>query len=136
MHRVCSKIDTDKKHLSDSIVRFLIDAQLPKSLSNFLATKGYDSIHTIDLPDKNNTKDYQIIALSKQDNRIIITKDNDFLESFLLKKEPEKLILVKTGNISNTELLEIFDNNFNIIVKSIQENSLIEITMRELIVHV
>jgi len=117
-------------------VKFLIDAQLPKSLSDFLKSKGFDSIHTIDLPDRNKTEDYQLIALSKKENRIIITKDNDFLESFLIKKEPEKLIIITTGNISNTVLLEIFDNNFEIITNSISENSLIEITKSELIVHV
>jgi len=116
-------------------VKFIVDAQLPKSLSNFLLSKGYDSIHTIDLPHKNATKDYQIIALSMNDNRIIITKDNDFLESFLIKKEPEKLIIIKTGNISNAELLDIFDANFDIIIKSIQENSLLELRSNELIVH-
>ena len=136
MYRVCSKIDSDKKHLQNSIVKFLVDAQLPKSLSNFLRKKGCDSIHTIDLPDRNATKDFQIIELLSKENRIIITKDNDFLESFLVNKEPEKLIIVKTGNINNIDLLEIFNNNFDIILKSINENSLIEIRMNELIVHV
>ena len=117
-------------------MKFLIDAQLPNSLSAFINKKGYDCIHTLNLPDKNKTSDNQIIDLSKKDNRIIITKDSDFLESYLLKNEPEKLIIVRTGNISNIDLLKLFENNFEIIFKSIHDNSLIEITMKELIIHV
>ena len=38
-------------------MRFLIDAQLPKSLADFLSQKGHESIHTLELPDKNRTTD-------------------------------------------------------------------------------
>jgi len=32
-------------------MRFIIDAQLPYGLSMFLREKGFDSLHTDDLPD-------------------------------------------------------------------------------------
>ena len=38
-------------------MKFILDAQLPKKLSDFLIWKGYDAIHTLDLPLKNKTKD-------------------------------------------------------------------------------
>ena len=117
-------------------MKFIVDAQLPKSLSNFLDSLGHDSIHTIDFPRHNKTKDSEIIAISEKENRIIITKDNDFLESFLLSGRPKKLIMINTGNIRNIELLSIFKNNIDIISKSIEENSLIEINGTDLIVHV
>jgi predicted nuclease of predicted toxin-antitoxin system len=41
-------------------MNFIVDAQLPKSLADFLNWKGHDCIHTIELPDKNRTRDYQI----------------------------------------------------------------------------
>jgi len=116
-------------------VKFIVDAQLPKSLSNFLNYKGNDSIHTIDFPDHNNTKDADIIAISEKEKRVIISKDSDFLESFLLNGSPQKLIMINTGNIRNTELLSIFENNLDLIIKSIEENSLVEINRSELIVH-
>ncbi len=75
-------------------MRFIVDAQLPKSLSDFLKWKGFDSVHTLELPDKNNTKDEWINKLSISEKRIVITKDIDFLESFLIKSEPKKLILI------------------------------------------
>ncbi len=116
-------------------MKFIVDAQLPKSLSHLLNYSGHDSVHTIDFPEQNNTKDSEIIALSEKEGRIIITKDSDFLESFLLKGIPQKLIMINTGNIKNSELLSIFENNIGLIIKSIEENSLIEINRTELIVH-
>lgn len=33
-------------------VKFIVNAQLPKRLSVFLNDKGFDSLHTLDLPKK------------------------------------------------------------------------------------
>lgn len=117
-------------------MKFIVDAQLPKSLSDFLAVKGHNSIHTLEIESGNSSKDSGIIDISKKDNRIVITKDSDFLESFLLKGEPSKLILVRTGNIKNVELLTIFSQYFSQIESFIQNNSLIEINKTEIIVHI
>jgi len=91
-------------------MKFLVDAQLPRSLSDFLKWKGHDSIHSTELPLKNLTSDQGLILISKEEKRIIITKDNDFLDSYLLNSEPEKLILIRTGNTPNRELLNIFNH--------------------------
>ena len=34
-------------------MKFIVDAQLPKSLARFLSERGFDAIHTLDLPRKN-----------------------------------------------------------------------------------
>jgi len=41
----------------------------------------------------------------------LIIKDSDFLDSFYLKNSPQKLLLISTGNIRNTELLVLFQRN-------------------------
>ncbi len=38
-------------------MKFIVDAHLPKKLSLLLSWKGYDTLHTLDLPYKNRTKD-------------------------------------------------------------------------------
>ena len=113
-------------------MKFLIDAQLPKSLSEFLKHKGFNSIHTLELPGKNRTKDIQIIQEAIKENRVVISKDNDFLDSFLIKSEPPKLIMVRTGNISNKELLKIFENNLDRITAMLVKSNLIEINRRDI----
>lgn len=41
-------------------MKFIVDAQLPRKLSVYLNEKGYDSIHTLDLPKKNATPDTEM----------------------------------------------------------------------------
>jgi predicted nuclease of predicted toxin-antitoxin system len=116
-------------------VKFLIDAQLPRSLSDFFKSEGYDSIHTIELPKANDTHDNEILKICLHENRIVVSKDADFLQSFLVNKSPEKLILVKTGNIRNEELIALFKLNLEYICLSIKENDLIEINKTDIIIH-
>jgi len=117
-------------------MKFLLDAQLPKKLCEFLKWKGYDALHTLDLPNKNKTKDSQINQISIEQKRVVISKDLDFIESLLISNKPYKLIYVSTGNITNKELLELFGKNIEGIVKSIRKNRLIEITDKNIIVRV
>ena len=80
-------------------MKFLIDAQLPYRLKDWIASNGHDAIHTRDLPDKNKTKDRQIIELAEQDSRIIVTKDSDYIKHYILFQKPSKLIMITTGNL-------------------------------------
>lgn len=36
-------------------MKFLVDAQLPKRLAQRLQAAGYDTLHTLDLPEQNRT---------------------------------------------------------------------------------
>ena len=70
--------------------------------------EGDRFIHTKNLPLKNATPDSEINKLSILEQRIVITKDKDFLDSFLIKQEPYKLLLITTGNISNKQIEQLF----------------------------
>jgi len=109
-------------------MKFIVDAHIPKKLSLFLSWKGYDSIHTLDLPNKNWTKDSEINQISLDEKRVLISKDLDFIESLLISNKPYKLIYLSTGNITNKMLLEIFSKNIEQIVELVSHNRLIEIT--------
>ncbi|MBC8099577.1 MAG: DUF5615 family PIN-like protein [Armatimonadetes bacterium] len=85
-------------------MNFLVDAQLPRRLAHAITAAGYDAIHTLDLPDGNRTTDAQINLLSESEKRVVITKDADFVNSFLLDQKPYKLLLISTGNITNKAL--------------------------------
>ena len=116
-------------------MKFIVDAQLPKSLSDLLNYRGYNSLHTLDLPNQNATSDKEITEIAIQQQRIVITKDSDFLESFLLNSKPDKLIVVRTGNIPNKLLLKLFDENLELIKSLISRSHLIEITRTEIAEH-
>ncbi len=106
-------------------MKFLLDAQLPPSLKQLFTDKGYDCIHTIDLEQGNDTSDKIINKISVAEQRILVTKDNDFYDSFIVKNEPYKLILVKLGNSSKKELIQFFNNRFTEIIEKIKIESMI-----------
>ena len=109
-------------------MKFLIDAQLPLSLKTLFINKGYDCIHTMDLEGGNNTTDKIINKISIEEQRIVITKDSDFYQSFILNKEPFKLIFVKLGNTSKNELLSFFSNKLSEIIFQIENEDMILIS--------
>ena len=116
-------------------MKFLVDAQLPLRLARCLREAGHDVVHTRELPDQNATSDSVINQLSTAQERVVITKDADFLESFLLKQQPYKLLLVTTGNIKNSELETLFLNNLTQIIELFEQYSYVELSRNTLIVH-
>ncbi len=101
-------------------MKFLIDAQLPLSLKQLFISQGHDCIHTSDMQMGNETPDRIINTISVAEQWSVITKDGDFLESFIVKNEPYKLILVKLGNTSKNELLQFFSDRFDEIIEKIK----------------
>ena len=65
-------------------MKFLIDAQLPRRLAVQLTQAGFQVKHTLDLTTGNRTSDQALIVLSITEQAVLITKDSDFVESFLL----------------------------------------------------
>ena len=116
-------------------MKILIDANLPFRLAKDLLEKGYDIVHTDDLPNKERTKDNEIRKIAIDQNRIVITKDSDFLDSHLIQGIPSKLLLVTTGNIVNKDLLNLFDKYFETIVNLFGTYDLIELDNNQIIGH-
>lgn len=116
-------------------MRFLIDAQLPKHLAESLKWRGHDVLHTLDLPAGNRTPDWRINQISLEEQRVVVTKDADFVNSFLLAGVPFKLLLVSTGNISNKALEELFAKNVSAIIAALEMYEYVEITRTSLIEH-
>lgn len=116
-------------------MKFLVDAQLPVRLANFLQASGYDTLHTRDLPEQNTTSDTQINNISLEQERVVITKDSDFVDSFMTVQKPSKLLLITTGNIKNSELERIFTKNLSTLIDLLLHHDYIEMNRDEIIVH-
>ena len=114
-------------------MKFLVDAQLPFRLAKYLISKGCDAIHTDNLPERERTGDSVIRAIARADGRIVISKDRDFFDSYQVKKDPAKLLLISTGNIVNRELIALFEANFDEILDKFNSFDLLELTNHELI---
>lgn len=108
-------------------MKFLVDAQLPYQLKLWLLAKGFDTIHTRDLPAQNLTADRKIAQIADTNNRIVITKDSDFLKLYILEQRPALLLLITTGNIINQRLLALFEKNFETILQMFDSYSVVEL---------
>lgn len=81
-------------------MKYLVDAHLPRRLAIWLHQAGFDVIHTLDLPLGNRTPDTVINDLSVNEQRVVVTKDSDFVDSFVLRQEPQKLLLVSPATFA------------------------------------
>jgi predicted nuclease of predicted toxin-antitoxin system len=117
-------------------MKFLVDAQLPRRLVSRLREAGHEAIHTLDLPLGNRTPDSLINELSFLEGYVVVTKDTDFVNSFLLHQRPSKLLLVSTGNIRNSELESLFLSNLKNIAAQFDAFDFIEINQRAIIFHI
>ncbi|MCC7308032.1 MAG: DUF5615 family PIN-like protein [Acidobacteria bacterium] len=109
-------------------MKFLVDAQLPRSLAKFLCDKGHDAVHTLELPNGNDTTDAEINHISFAEERVVISKDGDFYDSFTTKREPYKLLHIRTGNLSNVALIGLFEKNLATIIAELNSGSVVEVT--------
>ena len=116
-------------------MKFLIDAQLPRRLCKYLQEIGYDALHTLDLPEGNRTTDGYINRFSIQEERIVITKDADFVNSMILQAKPYKLLLISTGNIGNKELLNLIQAHSDTITSLFDEYTFVELNRDALNIH-
>ena len=116
-------------------MKFLMDAQLPRRLIFRFAEAGFDAIHTLDLPNGNRTSDAEIIALATREARVVVTKDSDFVNSFVLSRQPPTLLLISTGNISNQRLDHLLVRHLSDIGAAFEANDFCELTEAALIVH-
>ncbi|WP_133510428.1 DUF5615 family PIN-like protein [Candidatus Thiosymbion oneisti] len=116
-------------------MRFLVDAQLPRGLVGSLTKTGHDVIHTLDLPEKNRTSDHVITAIADEEERVVVTKDADFVNSFLLHRHPKKLLLISTGNISNRDLETVVLRYLPDVVRALNSHDFVEMGRATLSIH-
>jgi predicted nuclease of predicted toxin-antitoxin system len=114
-------------------MKFIVDAQLPYGIVSFLRDKGFDALHTNDLPDKERTSDNQIRNIAVLENRIVVTKDYDFVDSHIIRNIPEKLLVVTTGNIKNKQLLDLWQNNWELIIHLFETWNMVELSKDDVI---
>lgn len=116
-------------------MRFLVDAQLPRSLAVHLAGLGHDAIHVKELPTGGRTTDSEITSTADADRRVVVTKDADFRHTHETGGHPQRLLLVVVGNTRNRELLEHFSAHHVTIVAAFEEADFVELGRESLTLH-
>lgn len=116
-------------------MKFLVDAQLPVRLADFLTAAGHDAIHTSGMPQGNRTPDREIARIADEAGRAVVTKDSDFRFGHLLTRSPGRLLVVATGNITNAALMALFERSLDPLVQAFETSDFIELHNDSLVVH-
>lgn len=116
-------------------MKLLVDAQLPRSVCRWLLNNGHNAVHTLDLELGNLTPDAEIIRIADAQDRVVVTKDADFAQSFVLRNQPRRLLLVSTGNINNTELGKILADALPILEQAFLSSRYIELSRNAVVIH-
>ncbi len=116
-------------------MRLLVDAQLPDRLAGCLTLLGHDLVHTSELAEGNRTTDAEIIRIADRDDRVVVTKDHDFLDGHLLNDAPQRLLLVTTGNIRNDDLIALIEAVEPLLVETFERSVFVEVNRGAVIGH-
>ena len=87
------------------------------------------------LPRRNLTSDSEVCAIAESENRVVVTKDDDFVRTLLLHDTPRRLLLVATGNIANDDLIDLFDRSLSQIERGFTSARFVEVNRQAVIVH-
>lgn len=113
-------------------MKFLIDEQLPNLLAEWLESKGHDAVHISGLTSDSDVRisDEYICECSMMEERVVITKDADFLNTYLVKKQPYKLVYVTTGNLRNRPLLDLFRGSLSQLISALETATVLELNQQ------
>lgn len=101
-------------------MRFLCDVHISYRIKKFLQANGHYCIHINEILLQDRTADQDIAVHCNENDLILISKDEDFLDTCLLKRLPSKLVKINLGNISTAKLIEILEKALPLI-KELEE---------------
>ena len=100
-------------------MRFLVDAQLPPALAGWLADRGHDAKHVVDL-DMLAGSDRDIWKIAADGGYVLLTKDRDFIEWALEPRATVQVVWVRIGNAGNASLIRRWETGWAQILEGLQ----------------
>jgi predicted nuclease of predicted toxin-antitoxin system len=103
-------------------MRFLIDAQLPPELANWMRQKGFEASAVRDIGLRDGT-DGAIWTHAIETDAIIVTKDKDFAIRRNAASDGPQVLWLTMGNTINRVLLERLTHAWNEIEARLKDGS-------------
>lgn len=88
--------------------RFLVDAQLPPSLAEWLTLRGHESTHVTQIG-LGTASDTSIWQHALRSDAVLVTKDDDFFQRSTLTATAPTIVWVRLGNCRNSALINAFE---------------------------
>jgi predicted nuclease of predicted toxin-antitoxin system len=89
-------------------LNFLIDSQLSPALARWIAGQGHRATHVTELG-MGSAEDGIIWESARKEQAVIISKDEDFADRWLLNNEGVALVWIRKGNCSNRAFMAWFE---------------------------
>jgi predicted nuclease of predicted toxin-antitoxin system len=106
-------------------VKFLVDASLPPSLSQWLAGRGHDAVHVVEVGIE-RAADELVLARAMREQRVLVTADLDFPRLMALAGAGGGgLILFRGGNYSGAQTLQLLQRTLETLLPEEIENSVV-----------
>jgi len=84
--------------------RFLVDNQLPGALARWIQAQGCEAEHVLAL-DLAQSSDVAIWQKAASTGAVIVSKDEDFAQLTLVRREPVAVVWLRFGNCRTSVLL-------------------------------
>ena len=97
-------------------MKWLIDNQLSAKLAAYLSARGHDCSHILDRG-MDEADDVEVWRVADREQRVLISKDEDFI--FLANRPGDtgRLVWVRLGNCRNAALIAAFDRVHDALVQ-------------------
>lgn len=89
-------------------MRFLVDTNLPRTLCEWLATKGHSAIHVLDL-NMGRAPDTVVWAEATTRSAVVLSKDEDFADLVRRDTKGPSFVWIRTGNGTTSRLVTILE---------------------------
>ena len=99
---------------------FLVDNQLPQALARFLVSRGHQAEHVLDLG-MDEADDRAIWDYAGKNQRVIVTKDEDFISLSLQSWAKNQVVWVRLGNCRTPALLAAFETALPKLTQALQQ---------------
>ena len=100
-------------------MKFLVDNQLPKELARWLAGQGHDAVHVLDRG-QGQTDDRQLWSEARTEDRIMVSKDEDFFFLAMRVDDSGRLLWLRVGNCRTAALLASFEKSLPAILEAFE----------------
>ncbi|MEM1327420.1 MAG: DUF5615 family PIN-like protein [Bacteroidota bacterium] len=94
-------------------MKIICDVHVARKVVKYLIQKGVDSVRINDILQGSSTDDQDIVAYADQERYVVMSKDQDFKNTHLIKHQPKQLLKINLGNISTKKLIQILEENFD-----------------------
>jgi predicted nuclease of predicted toxin-antitoxin system len=101
-------------------LNFLIDSQLPPALARWIVSQGHQATHVVDLG-LEAADDTIIWEHARKMQAVIVSKDEDFADRWLLRSEGVALVWIRKGNCSNRGLIAWLELLWPAAVKRLEQ---------------